>query len=404
MSSKDNADYLIQQAHDHGISDNRELANFMGQMQVESGGFSRMNENLNYSGHRLVEVFPGRNGMRTLEQANAVASGGPEAVANEIYGGTWGKLNLGNTEPGDGWKYHGRGYVQLTGRDNYERVGREMGLDLVHHPELAQDRETAAKIALHYWDSRVVSHGHQTDVTAACHDINGGTNGLEARKQAAQAWRERLVSVQDSGSHRAAATTHEPGALDTRALQQALDGLGYRDARGHRLASDSDFGPNTRHAVEAFQRDHQLTVDGKVGPHTQRAVQEATRAHALVPLDSAAHPGNTLYREAQKAVYELDRHIGRTPNQQSDHLAGALAPAAQQAGLQRIDEVRLSEDGLRAFAIESGAIQRFARVQTGEAVKTTLAQSGQAWMQNAARMEPPPPEQAAPRTPAPIGL
>ncbi|MEP7184207.1 MAG: hypothetical protein ABI767_00085 [Rhodanobacter sp.] len=78
MSPKDNADYLLKQALDHGITDTRKLANFMGQMQVESGGFSRMNENLSYSSERLLDVFPGRNGMNTLEQANAVAAGGSE--------------------------------------------------------------------------------------------------------------------------------------------------------------------------------------------------------------------------------------------------------------------------------------------------------------------------------------
>jgi predicted chitinase len=128
-----------------------------------------MNENLHYSGQRLLEVFPGRNGLHTIEQANAIAAGGQEAVAEAIYGGDWGKnpRHLGNTEPGDGWKFHGRGYVQLTGRANYERIGKEIGLDLVNHPELAANREIAAKIAVHYWESRVVPHGHQNDVEGA---------------------------------------------------------------------------------------------------------------------------------------------------------------------------------------------------------------------------------------------
>jgi len=184
MSSRENADYLLERAREHGITNTEELANFMGQMQVESGSFSSMDENLNYSGHRLLEIFPGRNGIDTIEQANTIAAGGPDAVANHIYGGTWGKLNLGNTGPDDGATFHGRGYIQLTGRDNYERIGSEMGLDLLNHPELAADRETAAKIALHYWDARVVANNHQTDVTAACMDINGGTNGLQDRKDA----------------------------------------------------------------------------------------------------------------------------------------------------------------------------------------------------------------------------
>ncbi len=384
MSSKDNADYLLKQAQDHGITNAPELANFMGQMQVESGGFSRMNENLNYSGQRLLEVFPGRNGMNTLEQANAVAAGGSEAIANKIYGGTWGKLNLGNTEPGDGDKYHGRGYVQLTGRDNYESVGREMGLDLVNHPELAAERETAAKIALHYWDARVVAHGHQTDVTAACKDINGGHNGLQDRKDAAHSWSGKLGHEQAAASQHTAAPNSATDTRDTRALQHNLAALGYTGVAGHTLSADGNFGPNTRHAIEAFQRDHHLKIDGVVGAHTREAIGQATHAQAQPQLGDKNHPGNALFLEAQKAVHELDRNMGRTPDRQSDQLAGAAAVAAHKAGLQHITQMALSEDGSRAFAVEAGAVQKLAHVQTAEAVNTTLAQSSQAWTQQAA--------------------
>src|SRR5262245_26962014 len=141
MTSRENADYLMKSAQRAGITDPKELANFMGQMQVESNGFGSMDENLRYSGTRLLQVFPGRNGMRTAEQVNAIAAGGPEKVAEAIYGGGWGAKRLGNTQEGDGWKYHGRGYVQLTGRDNYAAAGKALGLDLINHPELAADRE-----------------------------------------------------------------------------------------------------------------------------------------------------------------------------------------------------------------------------------------------------------------------
>jgi predicted chitinase len=192
MPSNDNAAYLLNAAQQAGIRDLKELANFMGQMQIECGGFLRMEENLHYSGARLLQVFPGRNGMKTIEQANAIAASGQEGVANAIYGGLWGVRNLGNTQPGDGWKYHGRGYVQLTGRTNYATTGQALGLDLINHPELAADREIASRIAIHYWQSRVVPRGHQSDVTGACRDINGGETGLTERKKAAAAWEIRL--------------------------------------------------------------------------------------------------------------------------------------------------------------------------------------------------------------------
>jgi len=276
MTSRENADYLMQFAMDNGIRDPAELSNFMGQLQVESGGFGSMHESLHYSGARLLEVFPGRNGLHTLEQANAIVAGGQPAVAEAIYGGDWGNSpnHLGNTETGDGWKYRGRCYVQLTGRTNYQRVGDEIGVDLVGHPELAAERAVAAKIAVHFWASRVVPHGHQNDVQRACEDINGGDQGLSDRRAAAASWAAKLahgympggpepVRTLRAGSHGAAVS----------ALQTHLGELGY-------LATgpDGKFGAVTKAAVEAFQREHGLPSIGAAGPATQLALQTDVRA------------------------------------------------------------------------------------------------------------------------------
>jgi predicted chitinase len=204
MSNREeNASYLIQQARAAGITDTRELAIFMGQMDVESGGFRSMHEGLNYRPERLLDVFgpytdrrgvwhDGRNGLTTIDEARQIVARGPQGIAEAIYGGAWGARNLGNTEPGDGWRYHGRGYVQLTGRDNYERIGQALGIDLVNKPDLAADREIAARIAIHYWQERVRANGHQLDVNAATRDINGGQNHLAERRAAAQAWERKF--------------------------------------------------------------------------------------------------------------------------------------------------------------------------------------------------------------------
>lgn len=384
MSSKDNADYLLQSAINAGITDKKELANFMGQMQVECGGFSHMSEQLGYSGQRLLEVFPGRNGLKDIKQADAIAAGGPEAVANAIYGGEWGKSprHLGNTEPGDGWKYHGRGYVQLTGRANYAQVGKEVGLDLVNHPELAENRENAAKIAIHYWQSRVVPHGHQKDVEGACLDINGGENGLSDRKKAAAAWQDKLDHGYIPGASRAAADSkHETDKIPRQGvieMQKNLIVLGYTGANGHALKADGDFGPNTKSAVEAFQRDHHLVVDGIAGPKTLEAIRHPAQASKVPGLDNAANPDHGLYLQAQKAVHELDAHLGRTPDQQSNNLAAALTVAAKHQGMIRIDQVALSDDGANAFAVQLGTLKYTAQVQTATAVNTPIAQSSQA--------------------------
>lgn len=204
MSTLGNAAYLLRRAREAGITDARELAHFMGQMHVESGGFRRMNENLRYSARRLLEVFgpridrhgrrhEGRNGLSTLAEAQAIVGRGPEAIAEAIYGGAWGARNLGNTEPGDGWRFRGRGFVQLTGRAHYAEMGRALGIDLVDHPERAADRDVAARIAIRYWNERVRANGHAADVAAATRDITGGANGLQAREDAVRAWSRRLA-------------------------------------------------------------------------------------------------------------------------------------------------------------------------------------------------------------------
>ena len=94
-----------------------------------------------------------------------------------------GRVDLGNVRPGDGYLYRGRGILMLTGRANYTRVGKALGLPLETDPDLASDPQVAVRIACHYWDT------HQINVAADANDIvrvtravNGGLNGLEDRK------------------------------------------------------------------------------------------------------------------------------------------------------------------------------------------------------------------------------
>lgn len=194
IASQNNTELLLLTAYRGGVTDPKELANFMGQMQVESHGFSKTHESLNYSAERLLEVFPGRNGMDTLKEAQAILAGGQEKIAEAIYGGKWGEENLGNKpSSGDSFDFRGRGFVQLTGRSNYEHYGKAVGLDLANHPELASDPKNAATLAVQFWKEKVVAHHHQHDVTHATKDINAGENGLPERKIAAADWEKRLT-------------------------------------------------------------------------------------------------------------------------------------------------------------------------------------------------------------------
>ena len=393
MSAKENADYLMDAAMKAGITDPKELANFMGQMQVESGGFARMSEGLGYSGSRLLEVFPGRNGMNTLAEANKIAAGGPEAIANEIYGGTWGKKNLGNTEPGDGWTFHGRGYVQLTGRAGYEKMGKELGLDLVHHPELAEDKDIAARIAIQYWKDRVQAHGHQTDVDAACRDINGGHNGLSARRNAAAAWEDAIEKGYKPGGTEAIPTANPSHGLSTekaRHVQALLNAHGYTDSAGHPLKVDGHAGKETRHAIERFQADHHLKPDGVVGPATLKALETQRQHHGAPSLEDARHPSHNMYRQALDGVQRLDAQHGRACGPHTSMIAGSLAAAAVMNGMRQIDQVMLNDDASRAYAVQGNATSPFkqiAEVDVLQAARTPLAQSSvEAMPQNHAQV------------------
>jgi len=95
-----------------------------------------------------------------------------------------GRRDLGNTQPGDGRRFKGRGFIQLTGRANYEAASRDLGIDFVNNPDLAANDANAAKVAAWYWQQRNISvYGDAGDIVKVSKLVNGGTNGLEQRKE-----------------------------------------------------------------------------------------------------------------------------------------------------------------------------------------------------------------------------
>ncbi len=159
-----------------GMTD-EELAMFLAQTAHESGNFRSTTENLNYSATTLMKLFPKRFPDRA--KAQAVVAAGQEAIGNAIYGG-----RMGNG-PGEGFKYRGRGYIQLTGKDNYKAFAKASGLDVVNNPDLVSSPEGAIKASLWYWNSRkgLRDAAKKGDVNTATKLINGGTNGLADRQQ-----------------------------------------------------------------------------------------------------------------------------------------------------------------------------------------------------------------------------
>jgi len=152
-------------------------AQFLAQIAHESGSFKYCVENLNYSAKALRAVF----GKYFKDDSSAEQHARkPEAIANIVYAN---RMGNGNTDSGDGWKFRGRGLIQLTGRDNYEQCGQGINQGLVENPDhLSEHASAAVAAACWYWNSRKLNQdADQDDVKAITKKINGGYNGLEDR-------------------------------------------------------------------------------------------------------------------------------------------------------------------------------------------------------------------------------
>jgi putative chitinase len=129
-----------------GLSEKRiRIEYFLAQIAHETGGLTRSVENLSYSAKRLIEIWPTR--FPTLESAEPYANN-PEKLANKVYAN---RMGNGSPESGDGYRYRGRGYIQITGKDGYRNTGLRAGLDLVSHPEKAIETAVALRIACAFW-------------------------------------------------------------------------------------------------------------------------------------------------------------------------------------------------------------------------------------------------------------
>ena len=159
----------------YAITDINEKAMFLAQTTHESNDYKRLEESFNYRPERLFEVFKKRVG--TIEKAKELCSQGSEAIANFVYGG-----RLGNAKD-EGYKYRGRGIIQLTGKNNYKYYGEKLNIDLVNSPDLAKEPNIAIEIALLFWKEKGCGLlARNGDVKGVTKLINGGYNGLEDRE------------------------------------------------------------------------------------------------------------------------------------------------------------------------------------------------------------------------------
>jgi putative chitinase len=214
--------------------------------------------------HFLGQTCEESAGFRTTE----------EFASGEEYEG---RPVLGNTQPGDGPRYKGRGLLQLTGRQNYTNYGEALGLDLVNNPALAAQPSVSLKIACEYWKRHNINAAcDQDDILTVTEKVNGGHNGLPDRRAYTSKAKDavaRLQGIQLSGAPTGGdvrPVLHRGSKGDAVVqLQKQLRTLNFA------VAVDGDFGPGTAVAVARFQTEHGLEPDAIVGPATWTALHSA---------------------------------------------------------------------------------------------------------------------------------
>lgn len=172
----------------YNINTDLRRAHFFAQLAHESAGFSAIIENLNYSKTSLRKVF---SRYFTLEQA-AEYERKPEKIANRVYANRMGNKNEAS---GDGWKYRGRGFIQLTGKNNYQAFSNAVGVDFVNNPDLILQPQYILECAGWFWTTNNLNKfADKDDIKAITKAINGGENGITDRIKKLTILKARLKS------------------------------------------------------------------------------------------------------------------------------------------------------------------------------------------------------------------
>ncbi|HDI8654739.1 TPA: glycoside hydrolase family 19 protein [Escherichia coli] len=185
--------HIISAMQEFGITRPIDQAMFIAQVGHESGGFSRLIESFNYSVAGLQQTFGNRLtkdqisflGRKTYEKSLPVER--QRAIANLVY-----SKRMGNNGPQDGWKYRGRGLIQITGLSNYRDCGNGLKVDLLENPDLLSQDSYAARSAAWFFSSKGCLK-YSGDLVRVTQIINGGQNGIDDRKQRFEVARRVLV-------------------------------------------------------------------------------------------------------------------------------------------------------------------------------------------------------------------
>lgn len=225
----------------YNITTNNRIAAFLAQTGHESLNFKVIEENLNYSTDGLRRVF--RKYFTSAVIAKRYARQ-PERIASRVYAN---RLGNGPESSKDGWRYRGRGLIQLTGKSNYQLFADYIGKSLSETVEYLSTKKGAFESACWFWTTKNLNYyADNKDIVGMTKLINGGTNGLDDRRK------KYLHALSILNKHNPTS-----GEEIVKEVQAALG-----------VNVDGVFGPKTKEALRAWQKNHGLASDGIIGPMT----------------------------------------------------------------------------------------------------------------------------------------
>lgn len=262
----------------HGLNSALRLAHFLGQGLIETGFLRYTAENLNYSAAGLRSVF---GKYFTTDEDAAKYARQPEKIANRVYGN---RMGNGDEASGDGWKYRGRGFIQLTGKNNYTRFALLTGLPIDTDPDLlSRDLKASIQVAAKFFEvNDLLKYADKNDAKAVSRGINFGNPNISkpAHGEADRLWwtekaldlfrkeDKDVVSPRGGGVLKIGSKGHV-----VEEFQRLLVSLDY--AVG---GIDGDYGPATKNMVVAFQEQAGLPVTGEIDQMTALAIDAAVEA------------------------------------------------------------------------------------------------------------------------------
>lgn len=266
-------DIAIDMFEKYEINTTNRIAGFMAQCAHESADFTMLEENLNYREETLNKIFPRYFGPGKRNAAEYAKN--PEKIANYVYMDEFRSKQgaMGNTQPGDGWRFRGRGIKQLTGRNNYTAFAKTIGMTAEDAAAYLETKKGAFESACWFWKTNnIAKFADADDIVGMSRRINGGDIGMDDRK-ARYARAKSLLGgkvsaapTQVNSQITDAVTQKAPAA---RTLRRGVEGADVKKLQeALNLKADGVFGPGTEAALKKWQAANGLAADGVAGPAT----------------------------------------------------------------------------------------------------------------------------------------